>query len=122
MWRWLAVGKPAREMSQFLLSEPAIRPRAFASWYRLMTTGLLPEELRGPFGLRFGRREQLKFRASMRATKTSYRLLPQRLRWVPAYADARRRLAGKSGRDRWGAWMERAILETTMGKQAKSRT
>jgi uncharacterized protein (DUF2236 family) len=120
MWRWLAVGKPAREMGRFLLSEPALRPRMFASWYRMMTTGLLPEPLRDAFGLRYGRRERLRFATSMRATKAAYRLLPQRLRWVPAYADARRRLSGKPGRDWLGSMTERIILQTTLAGGAES--
>jgi uncharacterized protein (DUF2236 family) len=115
MWRRLAVATPAREMARFLLSSPALRPPALATWYRTMTAGLMPEPLRAPFGLHFGARERVVYRASIQALRGIHRALPERARWVPAYADARRRLEGKPGRDRLGVWMERYLLHAAIG-------
>jgi uncharacterized protein (DUF2236 family) len=115
MWRTLAVGAPARAIAGFLLSPPAIQPAPLAAWYRTMTAGLLPAPLRAPFGLRFGARERLTFRTSVRALRAFYRTLPERARWVPAYADALRRLQGKPGRDPVGQLVERYLLHAAIG-------
>jgi len=115
MWQWLAVATPAREMSRFLLAAPALRPAAFASWYRMMTAGLMPAPLRRPFGLRFGARERVAFRASLVGLRAIHRALPERARWIPGYADAIRRLEGKPGRDRLGMFIERYVLHAAIG-------
>jgi uncharacterized protein (DUF2236 family) len=115
MWRRLAVATPARDMAGFLLAAPALRPARFAAWYRTMTAGLMPEPLRRPFGLRFGARERFTFAASIRALRAIRAALPERARWVPAYADALRRLAGKPGRDRVGMFVERYLLHAAIG-------
>ena len=110
----LAVGEPARNMAAFLLSPAALRPEAVARWYRTMTTGLLPRALRKAFGLPWSTRHKLTYRASLAALRRSYRLVPLRLRAMPAYADAMRRLAGKQGRDPVGQWVERHILHAVV--------
>ena len=61
-----------------------------------MTAALLPERLRAEFGLSFGRaRERAVFAASIQLLR-GQRWLPPRLRYLPPYIDARRRLAGES--------------------------
>jgi uncharacterized protein (DUF2236 family) len=120
MWQRLEVTRPAREMGQFLLHDEALRTKTLARWYRLMTAGLLPEPLRAPFGLRFGDRQRLAFETSVRGLRAVYRAVPSRLRWLPAYADARRRLAGKPGRDRLGKMIERYVFEAAIkGRSAR---
>ena len=116
MWRELEVARPAAALAERLLSPPAIRPKALCDWYRMMTAGLLPERLRGQFGLVFEARERAAFATSIRALKLARRALPPQLRYLPAYHDAMRRIAGKRGRDRVGVWVERYILQGALGR------
>ena len=80
-----------------------------------MTAGLMPEELREPFHLRFGRRQQFAFDASVQAMRLIYPRLPPRFRQVPAYSNALRRLRGETGPDPIGAWLEKVLLDTKFG-------
>lgn len=111
MYRELRVTAPAREMAGFLLEPPLPLLQPAARWYRLVTTGLLPPPIRDGFGFSFRRRDELAFRASLASVRAAYRALPQRLRYVPAYTRAVRRLAGLPGEDRIASWMERVLLE-----------
>ncbi|MFO0758720.1 MAG: oxygenase MpaB family protein [Byssovorax sp.] len=106
----LAVGRPAREIGDFLFTaaRPAARP--LLRWYRVMTAGLLPEPLRAPWGMRFGRVEQAVFGRSMAAIRASYPRLPARVRRVPAFIEASHRLSGKPGPDRIGRKVEQLLL------------
>src|SRR5690606_15171769 len=54
----LRVTAPAREMAGFILKPPLPWLGPVAAWYRLLTTGMLPQPLRDGFGFRFGRRER----------------------------------------------------------------
>jgi uncharacterized protein (DUF2236 family) len=112
MWSWVAVGGPARETADFLLRAPRPALEPIARWYRTMTTGLLPEPVRQGFGFRFTRRDRVAFDASLVALRQSYRLLPLKLREVPAHAHARRRIVGIPGRDRWASFVERHLIDT----------
>jgi uncharacterized protein (DUF2236 family) len=110
MWHWLAVASPARDMARFLLSPRALRPPRFATWYRCLTAGLMPEPLRRPFGLRFEAADRRAFERSIRGLRLVRRALPPALRYVPAYLDARRRLGGKTGRDPLAVLVERYVF------------
>jgi uncharacterized protein (DUF2236 family) len=116
MARELDVARPAAEMAEFLLSPPALRPKSLSDWYRTMTAGLLPDRIRVQFGMRFEARERAAFRASIRALGLLRRTLPASLRYLPAYNDALRRIAGKSGRDPIGVWVERWVLHGALGR------
>lgn len=106
----LTVCRPGRELGRFLLTPPHRAAVPFSRWYALMTAGLMPEPLREPFGLRFGRRERRVYDGSIRALRRAYPALPRRLRYVPAYFEAKRRLAGLEGPDRFGRALERLVL------------
>jgi uncharacterized protein (DUF2236 family) len=112
MWGWLRVTEPAAEIATFLLAPPVLALKPLTDWYRMMTAGLMPQELRAPFDLRFGRREQVVFDTSVQAMRVVYRRLPQRLRQVPAYSHALRRLRGEPGPDPIGAWLEKVLLDS----------
>jgi uncharacterized protein (DUF2236 family) len=116
MWGSLRVCSSAVELAGFLLSPAAIRTQAIAGWYRTMTAGLLPEPIREQLGLAFGPDERRLFDASTRALRRLRRSLPDRLCYLPAYLDAKRRLEGKPGRDPWGVVMERHGLEGLLAR------
>lgn len=103
----IRVGTPAREIASFLFKSPS---RAFVplfGWLRTMTSGLLPPHLRAQFGLAFTRADRALFAASLASLRRTYPHLPRRLRYVPAYVRAQRRLRGIEGPDRVGDWLER---------------
>ena len=79
-----------------------------------MTAGLLPPNLREPFGLPFRLRERAAFRASALAVRKAYPRLPGRLRYLPAYVEACRRLEGKRP-SRTSAWIERGMVSVLSG-------
>lgn len=101
---------PALRIADLLLRPPLRGRRALYAWYRAMTAQLLPPRLRRPYGLRFGRRERAAVAASLPALRTAYPRLPPRLRYVPAYVEARRRLAGRPARARMGRTLEWGLL------------
>jgi uncharacterized protein (DUF2236 family) len=121
MFGALEVCAPAREMAGFLLTTPPPRGTglqsaarivgAAAGAYRVLTLGLLPPPIRRQFGFPYRASEARAFGAACRVVRVAYRALPSRARHVPAYADALRRVAGKPGRDPFGAWLERRLIE-----------
>jgi uncharacterized protein (DUF2236 family) len=112
MWEsdTLCVGRPAGEIAEYLFrpAHPALKP--LADWYRLMTAGLLPERIRRQYGFEYGLAERALFETSLRALRAVHPSLPSRLRYLPAYVAARRRLAGKTGPDLVGQALQRAVL------------
>ena len=105
----LTIGDASRRMTRFLLTPPNAAVVPLWKWYATITAGLLPDRLRRDLGFRWGRTEQIVQRASMAALKLAWRRVPDRLRWLPAYVDARRRLRGE-GRDGFGKLAERLVL------------
>jgi uncharacterized protein (DUF2236 family) len=91
----LAVGAAAREIGEKVLTGAGRIP--VPRWYREVTTSLLPEPLRAPFGLSFGETERRRAARALRFIRRIYPLLPSRMRYVPPYQEALTRL---SGRDR----------------------
>ncbi|MBO6936962.1 MAG: DUF2236 domain-containing protein [Deltaproteobacteria bacterium] len=106
----IAVGRPAKEIARFLLTPPRASAAPILGWYRLMTAGLMPRSLREPFGLRYTRRDALLFHSSLRTLRSTYPLLPRRLRDVPAYVEAQKRLAGDETPDQFGRTIEKLAL------------
>jgi uncharacterized protein (DUF2236 family) len=88
----LGVGKPAREIADFVLAPPAPALAPVMDWYKVMTAGLLPERLRDEFGMRFGRLERAVYRASVAGMRPAVRALPRQVRFFPGYLDAEARL------------------------------
>ena len=89
----IVVTPPARELSDYLLAPPHPALGLAWRWYTMMTASLLPEPLREGFGLSFGTREQARVETSIQAIRRAYPRIPARLRHVPAYLEAERRIA-----------------------------
>ena len=104
------VTEPARRMSDFILGSNTLRPAAVAQFMRQITSDLLPERLRGAYGLAGlqdgGRAARTKRLAKVRHV---YQRLPAFMQEMPAYRDAKRRLRGQSGRDPGSLAFDRAM-------------
>lgn len=116
----IAAGRPAREMAAFLMSAPSPAHEPAMRAYRIITAGLLPPRLRSELGFSYGRREEIAHRAMLATIAPTYRLLPRRLRYVPAYVEARKRLANREGPDRVGRAIERFALKWLAPKRKKA--
>lgn len=103
----IRVGAPAREIASFLFKSPSPAFRPLFAWLSTLTTGLLPPRLRAEFGFSWTRSDRAVFHTSLAAVRRVYPRLPRRLRYVPAYVRAQRRLRGIEGRDRVGDLLER---------------
>lgn len=106
----LAVGRPAREIGDFLFTAARPSARPLLRWYRILTAGQLSPRLREQWGLPFGRAEQLIYERSLGLIRRGYHRLPGRLRYVPAYFEAQHRLSGRPGPDRVGRAIEQLLL------------
>ena len=95
----IAVGQKARELCTHILTPPRPAARPAYAWLEVFTAATLPEPIRRSFGLSLGARDRLLFEASVAALRRSVPLMPDSVRYFPAYLDARRRLAGRPGRD-----------------------
>jgi uncharacterized protein (DUF2236 family) len=106
----LSVSEPAARLGRFVLRpHPWLAP--LADRYGLVTAHLLPEGLAAGFGLaRGGARGLARYDATLGWLRAVYPRLPERLRFLPAYVAARRRLAGRAGRDRIGEAMSRILV------------
>jgi uncharacterized protein (DUF2236 family) len=106
----LAASPCAREMGGFLIGrvagagtegQPLLGRTA-----ELVTQALLPPRIAAEFELHGSPRIT---RAALAAFGAVYRRIPRTAVAIPAYADARRRLAG-DGPSRWSAWTERQLF------------
>jgi hypothetical protein len=100
MWEsdTLSVGADARRLAEALLEAGAIWLRA-PGWYRAITARLLPPRLRAGFGLQYG---DLERRQADKAIAWIGRIcprLPDRIRCVGPYQEAKARLSGRRGPD-----------------------
>jgi uncharacterized protein (DUF2236 family) len=91
----VTVSGAAREVAHHILhlGHPALAP--VSAWFRAVTAALLPERLRAGFGLRCGLPERAALTATARGLHLATRLLPERLRYLPAYVEAQGRVAGR---------------------------
>jgi uncharacterized protein (DUF2236 family) len=110
----LSVSAPAREIARQLFAghRPWLRvPR----WYQALSARLLPDRLRGGFGLVFDAREDRAADRALAWIRRAYPRLPERLRYVGPYQEAQARLQGQppdwliQGLNR--AWIGRARLD-----------
>ncbi|MCA9579206.1 MAG: oxygenase MpaB family protein [Polyangiales bacterium] len=106
----IRVGTAGRELAQYLLTPPSQVSKPFFDWYVLMTAGLLPDSVRAQFGMRFSAEHERIYHASFRTLRHVVKVLPPRVRYVPAYHEAKRRLAGKEGPDVIGRALEQTVL------------
>lgn len=111
----LRVGRAARELERYILGDRSALPPPIAAWYRAFTAGLLPPPVRAQFGYPFGRREELSFAASVRGIRRARRLVPAKVRYLPAYTDADRRVRGVDGRDPVAAFVEEFLILRPLG-------
>jgi uncharacterized protein (DUF2236 family) len=89
----LTVTAVARDIARQLLLRPGKWLRA-PSWYRALTTAMLPPRLRDGFDLPFGDREQAHVEQSLTRIRRLYPPVPARLRYVAPYHEAMARLGG----------------------------
>ena len=112
MWRELDVSSTAAEIATALFRPLAPGLGPLSAWYRVITAGLMPAELRAGFGLRFDRAsDRAIFERSVDALRLWPRL-PRRLRYLPPYLDALGRLAGRPEPDWLGRLFNRALIGT----------
>lgn len=104
----LTVTSAAREMAGFLFRPLAPGSGPLMKRYAETTAWLLPERLASGFGLeRGGAAGERRFEATLRTLRRAWPHLPRRLRYLPPYVDARRRIAGRRDRDPLGELLNR---------------
>lgn len=89
----LGASAAARDLASFLFRPAHAIQRPLFGWFRIMTAALLPERLRRDFGFPYGALDQEIFRSSLTAIRATYPRLPLRVRCIPAYNEARRRIS-----------------------------
>lgn len=89
----IIVTPPAVKMARFLLAPPHPALGPAWRWYAMMTAGLLPKAIRDDLGLSFGTFDATAFETTVGALARLYPLLPDDVRFTPAYLEARRRLS-----------------------------
>ncbi len=91
----LAVNPVARHLAEQVLSGAGSWLR-IPSWYRALTSHLLPARLREEFGLIYGEREKQFAERALEWIGRLYHRLPDGVRFVGPYREALARLNGKS--------------------------
>ncbi len=93
----LGVTNSARVMGRRLMAGAGswLRP---PRWYRALTAGWLPLRFREEFGLGFGAAERLSMEHTLDRLPAIYQRLPDAVRFIGPWHEARARLAGKSPR------------------------
>jgi uncharacterized protein (DUF2236 family) len=96
MWRSddLTASDEARKIAGAVLSGAGTRLPP-PSWFRALTARLLPARLRDDFGLPYGESERRKSARALAVIRRVYPRMPNRLRHVGPYQEARARLAGR---------------------------
>jgi uncharacterized protein (DUF2236 family) len=110
----LVVGPAAREIAGSVLAGAGRLP--VPRWFGDVTAFLLPDRLRGDFGLAWGETEQRRAKRALRLIRRTYPLLPRRLRHVGPHQEAQARLAGRLRPDLWTRslnrlWIGRPAME-----------
>jgi uncharacterized protein (DUF2236 family) len=106
----LTVAPSARSMARFLFGRGEGQSQTpIAVVVECLTTGLLPPRLRADFELDDGPRQRLAFAAAIAALRPAVRLTPRRLRYLPAYVAAQRRIRGQPPSE-MAAWVEQRLF------------
>lgn len=96
----LTVTPPAREITRFLFSPLVPGSGPLMRRYAELTAWLLPERLAHDFGLdRGGEAGRRRYEATLRRLRRVWTHLPARVRFLPPYIEAERRVAGRRGPD-----------------------
>jgi uncharacterized protein (DUF2236 family) len=91
----LTVTPAARDIADRLLGARIAGIR-MPRWYRDVTAVLLPARFRAAFGLDFGPAEQERARRAVERIRRLHPHLPDAVRYVGPYLEARSRLAGRA--------------------------
>ena len=111
----ISVGRAGRKLCQLLLTPPAPYLTPIFGWLRLVTAQLLPERLRLEFDLPNSPRARWVAERSLSMLGQAYPRLPGRLRHVPAYVEATRRVRGEPAVDVTGRAVEKWVLNRLSG-------
>ena len=107
----LSVTPEAAAMAGFLFEPMHALLAPLARRSALVTAWLLPQHLAAGFGLdRGGATGHRTFERTIAQLRWLVPRLPRRLRYLPPYVEARRRLAGRTDRDLVGEWLGRAFV------------
>jgi uncharacterized protein (DUF2236 family) len=91
----LTVTSIARVMAQRLLTGGGGTWLCPPQWYGALTAYMLPEPVRSAFGLRYDAAERRLAENALAWIRRFYPALPERLRYVGPYQEAKARLVGK---------------------------
>jgi uncharacterized protein (DUF2236 family) len=105
----LTVSPAAAEMGRFLLDPARTRLGPVWHWYAAVTAALLPERVRQGYGLDYGALERRVADMSLATLRATWWLSPGVTRYLPAYLEAQRRLAGVAGPHPMTAVMDRVL-------------
>ena len=108
--REIVVTKTARRLADEILTPPDPLFAPLSDRFRIVTSALLPLPVREAFELPFGSAEKRTFDRTVSFLRKVLPRLPRRLRYVPPYLDATRRLEGRSGNDPLGRLMHHLYL------------
>ena len=117
----LAVTPAAMAMAPQLLAPSGGLMAPMWEVHRAITCALLPTAVREGYGLPLGRLEWAVAGAAMGGMRRVVHTLPPRLRYVSAWHDAQRRIAGKPGQDRVAGVVWTRLIGTLLGGQALGR-
>lgn len=106
----IAVWLPRPRDSTVPLAPPSLVFGPAVRAYRSITAGLLPPRPPARLLASPAAPDRPACAASVAAVRASYRRLPLRLRVVPDYIEATRRIQGKPGPDRAGRALQEALL------------
>lgn len=106
----LSVGAVGRSLADLLFTPPDLALEPVARAFRNLTAGLLPEPVRAAFELPWGDRERRSFERSVAWLRRAMPYLPRRLRYVPPYLKALRRIDGDQRPDRIGELLARIYM------------
>jgi len=107
----LAVTAKGAEVGRFIMRPPNFVGRIVGPDFGCFTAHLLPERIGIGFGLeRGGERGRKRFEAILDTARVAVPRLPARVRYLPAYIEAQRRIAGDERRDRLGELMTKLYL------------
>ncbi len=117
----LAVTPAAMAMAPQLLAPTGGAMAPMWEVHKAITSSLLPSVVREGYRLTLGRRERALAGVAMSGMRRVVHTLPPRLRYVSAWHDAQRRIAGKPGQDRVSEVVWRRVIATLLGRPAFGR-
>jgi len=106
----LTVAPPARDMAAFLFGRgPGQRQNRVGAAVEAITAALLPARLRDEFGLRYRGADRAFAAVALASLRPVGRAVPRRLRYLPAYVAAARRIRGQPPSE-LAAWLEQRMF------------